>query len=112
MAEATNTDSMIEMAIKRIERGRTEMWGQREKAEDHFKIALELLRSATESGEKYRHVKRGTVYEVIGRASLQDATGLAGDGAVLVLYRGGDGQVWARHAVEFHDGRFEKEPTP
>ena len=57
--------------------------------------------------ERYRHKKRGTVYEVIGSAELQVA-GLAPDeGDHLAVYRGEDGKLWARPYDEFHDGRFE-----
>lgn len=59
-----------------------------------------------QGGERYRHVKRGTEYEVIGTAELQIATGDLVDGSVLVVYRGDDGKVWAREEDEFHDGRF------
>jgi hypothetical protein len=33
------------------------------------------------------------------------------DGALLVLYRGEDGKMWARQEHEFHDGRFEPLPA-
>lgn len=60
--------------------------------------------------ERYRHKKRGTVYEVIGTAELQVA-GLAPDeGDYLEVYRGDDGKLWARPFDEFHDGRFEALP--
>lgn len=54
---------------------------------------------------KYKHVKRGTVYEVIGTAELQ-AEQLQGDHAALTIYRGPDGKLWARNTAEFNDGRF------
>lgn len=56
---------------------------------------------------RYRHVKRGTVYTVVGEAELQTATGALVDGSALVVYRGEDGKLWAREEGEFHDGRFE-----
>ncbi|WP_150131803.1 hypothetical protein [Sphingomonas carotinifaciens] len=58
-------------------------------------------------GERWRHVKRGTVYEVIGYAELQNgnAKGLR-EGSELAVYRGEDGKLWARERGEFHDGRF------
>lgn len=76
--------------------------------------AQKALRPAVESesgergvGELWRHVKRGTVYEKIGVAELQCATGQnPGEGEGLVIYRGEDGKLWARMADEFHDGRF------
>lgn len=57
--------------------------------------------------ERYRHLKRGTVYEIIGTAELQ-AMLLQREGAHLVIYRGEDGKLWARNSGEFHDGRFER----
>lgn len=58
-------------------------------------------------GQRYQHVKRGTVYEVVGEAKVQDAgdRGIV-EGDVVVVYRGDDGQLWAREYSEFHDGRF------
>lgn len=51
----------------------------------------------------YRHVKRGTIYEVL----FDDAT-RESDKAQLVVYRCiEDGKVWVRPASEFFDGRFE-----
>lgn len=57
---------------------------------------------------RWRHKKRGTTYVEIGRATLQAATGPAGEGDTLVIYRGEDGQLWAREAHEFEDGRFDE----
>lgn len=63
-----------------------------------------------------RHKKRGTTYEVLGMAIAQVSTGeeLMGlhkralvDGDLLVVYKGTDGQLWARFPGEFNDGRFE-----
>lgn len=58
-------------------------------------------------GDRWLHLKRGTVYEVIGYAELQNGNvkGLR-EGAELVVYRGEDGKLWARECSEFHDGRF------
>lgn len=62
-----------------------------------------------EAGERWQHVKRGTSYEVLGTALLQDAAGNGvQEGHPLVIYRGDDGLVWARGAGEFVDGRFVK----
>lgn len=60
-----------------------------------------------EAGERWKHVKRGTFYDVIGHAELQNGNvkGLR-EGADLVVYRGEDGKLWARDAGEFADGRF------
>lgn len=59
------------------------------------------------SDERYRHVKRGTVYEVVGRAELQVNNIALCDGVTMVIYRGDDGKLWVRGEAEFMDGRFE-----
>lgn len=59
---------------------------------------------------RWRHVKRGTRYLVVGIARMQCADDL--DDAPLVVYRGQDGQLWARPRIEFLDGRFEKLSDP
>lgn len=56
---------------------------------------------------KWRHKKRGTIYEITGTAILQ-AAGCPYDDATVVIYRGEDEKVWARPALEFYDGRFER----
>jgi hypothetical protein len=78
----------------------------------------ELVRTAaptapsTAAGERmFRHRKRGTSYAVQGYASLQAETPCE-EGAVLVIYKGEDGKLWARPHDEFHDGRFEEIATP
>ena len=58
------------------------------------------------AGEVYRHRRRGTFYTVIGRANLQADCPIADD-EVLVIYRGKNGELWARPVREFQDGRFE-----
>lgn len=56
---------------------------------------------------KYRHKKRGSVYEIMGHGKLQAADNPL-DGIDLVFYRSVDtGDLWARPTAEFHDGRFE-----
>jgi len=59
----------------------------------------------------WRHVKRGTTYEVVGLAQLQIATCDVVEGSALVVYRGDDGKLWAREEGEFLDGRFERAPA-
>lgn len=62
------------------------------------------------SGRYYRHVKRGTHYEVLSyqlHLQVSDPS-LLKDQAELVLYIDTrSGRLSARHPVEFHDGRFE-----
>lgn len=60
-------------------------------------------------GSVYRHEKRGTDYQIVGIAKLQNGGGHPlFDDAPLVVYRGDDGQLWARHEKEFTDGRFKE----
>lgn len=59
--------------------------------------------------ERYRHKARGTEYDLTGTAVLQDASGKGvEEGALLAVYRGDDGKLWARRYQEFGDGRFER----
>lgn len=58
----------------------------------------------------HRHVKRGTEYQLIGRAVVQ-ATVPIEDDEYAVVYRGADGSLWVRCADEFNDGRFEALPA-
>jgi hypothetical protein len=81
-------------------------------AADIFERLLSVPANSGE-GEKYRHVKRGTVYEVVGRASLQNANcATLSEAACMVIYRGDDGNLWAREESEFMDGRFAALATP
>lgn len=59
---------------------------------------------------RWRHKKRGSVYEEIGRAEVQIATlgTILREGDKLVVYRGENGKLWARPEDEFEDGRFEE----
>lgn len=57
---------------------------------------------------RWRHKKRGTVYEEIGRAELQMSQDMLVDGSSMVVYRGDDGKLWVRWEEEFEDGRFEE----
>lgn len=55
----------------------------------------------------FKHVKRGGIYRVLGRATLQARAGLA-DLDELVIYEGtSDQRLFARPTAEFFDGRFE-----
>lgn len=71
-------------------------------------------------GPIYRHVVRGTLYEVLGIAEAQVSKGGViradngvtytmreiKDGTELVVYRGEGGKLWCRFPDEFSDGRF------
>lgn len=61
----------------------------------------------TPAPARYRHKKRGTLYDIVGTAELQAEQPQA-EHAKLVIYRGDDGKLWARNSAEFHDGRFER----
>jgi hypothetical protein len=61
------------------------------------------------ASRRWRHVKRGTTYEEVGRGALQTATMDVVDGSCVVIYRGDDGRFWVREEAEFEDGRFEAE---
>lgn len=58
--------------------------------------------------KQYRHLKRGSVYTLIGIAEIQNSSAepLA-EGARIAVYEGANGQLWARPRAEFFDGRFE-----
>jgi hypothetical protein len=60
-------------------------------------------------GGRYRHLKRGTVYQVRTHAELQAAAPVP-EGTTLTIYIGDDGRTWARPKAEFEDGRFEALP--
>lgn len=64
----------------------------------------------------FRHKKRGGVYRVIGKATLQcdedphgghDGGNALSDGEEMYVYRGEDGRLWVRSKAEFEDGRFQ-----
>ena len=70
---------------------------------------------------RWRHKKRGTEYVEIGRGKFQHSKDSADtnevldyikdylDAAEVVIYQSvDDGQIYARLAFEFEDGRFER----
>jgi hypothetical protein len=59
------------------------------------------------SNETYRHLRRGSLYTVVGRATLQTDRPLTDD-QELIVYKGVDGYLWARPSDEFCDGRFQR----
>lgn len=63
-------------------------------------------------GQMFRHIKRGTEYEIIGVGDLQMSRDLLVDGSSMVLYRGANGQLCCREEGEFLDGRFERVNRP
>lgn len=57
--------------------------------------------------EYWRHVKRGTIYEVLGLGQVQTED-WGQDNAAVMIYRSEDGLLWVRPHNEFMDGRFER----
>ena len=55
----------------------------------------------------WRHKKRGTLHDEIGRGFAQVTTHPIEDMTAVVIYRDENGCMWVRNAVEFDDGRFE-----
>lgn len=56
----------------------------------------------------HRHVARGSDYQVVATALLQNATGRKlVEGDEFVVYRTHAESWWIRHREEFDDGRFE-----
>lgn len=78
---------------------------------DAARAEVARLRAERGGVRVWRHKKRGSVYAEVGRALLQAATGPVGEAAVLVIYRGEGGRMWAREEGEFEDGRFEQVPS-
>jgi hypothetical protein len=72
--------------------------------------ALYAIADRDEAVGWVRHKTRGSIYAVVGTASLQ-TVGSIDEGASLVIYRGANGELWARPKEEFHDGRFEALPA-
>lgn len=64
-------------------------------------------------GSRWRHKKRGTLYNVIGYATIQTSIDILLDGAVAVVYEAESDNSWnVRSADEFLDGRFERVQLP
>lgn len=60
----------------------------------------------------HRHKKRGTSYMEVGRGFAQVSDHPIEEMTAVSIYRGADGLLWVRNAVEFDDGRFETLPSP
>jgi hypothetical protein len=65
------------------------------------------VRAQSTPQPRWRHLKRGTEYTEIGRGFAQCAWAPIEEMTAVVIYRGHDGSLWVRNAVEFDDGRFE-----
>ena len=57
---------------------------------------------------QWRHLKRGSKYNVVGKVRLNYATRIPQDCEMLVLYVNEEGESSARARDEFMDGRFER----
>lgn len=57
---------------------------------------------------RFKHVKRGTTYELLGLALVQAAKPVTEDDTVAVYRAEKDNQLYIRPANEFADGRFEE----
>lgn len=57
-------------------------------------------------GMGLKHRKRGTTYEVVGRATLQTDTPLTDDAPVAVYRCDRTGKLWVRPVEEFTEDRF------
>lgn len=56
---------------------------------------------------RYQHVKRGTIYSILGRFEVQASEPIV-EGKWVVAYQCDNGSKWARPESEFFDGRFVK----
>ncbi|WP_293862380.1 hypothetical protein [uncultured Alsobacter sp.] len=111
------TEQMVKAALIAFDINR---WKSRE---TQMADAIAAALAVRESPPRVRHLKRGTVYEVIGEAEAQVAgppntpPGIAWsrqltEGHKLTVYRGEDGRLWARFSDEFNDGRFVPVTVP
>ena len=62
---------------------------------------------AEDTKTMWRHKKRGSMYLEIGRGFAKVSHHPIEEMTAVVVYRGTDGKLWVRNAVEFDDGRFE-----
>lgn len=72
-------------------------------------IAARLDMAAKEQSKPvFKHLKRGTTYNILGTARIQTEWPVV-DNVELTVYQGTeDGKMWARPTDEFLDGRFVK----
>lgn len=77
--------------------------------EDYLAAAHAVLNLIGGDGWRpnWRHVKRGSDYQVVGMGAVQSDIPL-NDMDVVVIYRDQAGMFWARRREEFFDGRFEE----
>lgn len=58
--------------------------------------------------DRYRHVKRGTTYTMVGTAEVQASEPLTEAELVQVYRSDQTGMLYVRRNSEFFDGRFER----
>lgn len=66
-----------------------------------------LAAAKQEVRPRYRHVKRGTIYEVLSVGEDENNRG----NDVVIYQAEDDGKIWARPYAQFFDGRFEQLPA-
>jgi len=86
--------------------------------EELFNAIDRLGQMTWREGPRYRHLRRGTSYEVLTETAHLNASDprLLADGELMIVYVDLDsGRICLRHPAEFYDGRFERlggEPLP
>lgn len=72
-------------------------------------IAARLDIAAKEKSKPiFKHLKRGTTYNVLGVARIQTEWPVVDNVELTVYQSTEDGKMWARPTDEFEDGRFVK----
>lgn len=70
--------------------------------------AQETSHAPQTPGRRYRHLKRGSTYTVLGDGTAQVAGEPIVDGDIVRIYVDKDGEFHVRKSSEFLDGRFEE----
>ena len=72
-------------------------------------IAARLDMAAKEKAKPiFKHLKRGTTYNILGKARIQTEWPVVDNVELTVYQSTDDGKMWARPTDEFEDGRFVK----
>lgn len=58
--------------------------------------------------DRYRHLKRGSTYSLVGDGRVQTEVPLRDMDEVVIYRSEEDGTLWVRPPTEFHDGRFSR----
>lgn len=80
---------------------------RRDNAMKAAKRAIAAITGA-EAKPRFRHIKRGTTYVLVGPARIQTDEPWADTSYVTVYRCEQTGALWARRTAEFTDGRFER----